>query len=76
MKQYGISYVKKDNHKTSVEGYSLYTKYYNAHCETCATDKFRFSKLYFENKDWIRTDNPSGNNFRSIWEVKKKGEKR
>ena len=60
MKQYGISYVKKDNHKTSVEGWSLYIKFLKG-----------WSEEHIEHKCKILSKN-----IRSIWEVKKKGEKR
>ena len=60
MKQYGISYVKKDNHKTSVKGWSLYIKFLKG-----------WSEEHIEHKCKILNKN-----IRSIWEVKKKGEKR
>ena len=56
MRQYGISYVKKDNHKTSFEGWSLYIKYLKG-----------WSEVHIEFKSKIPEKN-----IRSIWEVKKK----
>ena len=60
MIQFGISYVKKDNHKTSVEGWSLYTKFLKG-----------WSEEHIEQKCKIPNEH-----IRSIWEVRQKGEKR
>ena len=55
MKQFGISFVKKDNHKTSLEGWSLHTKFLKG-----------WSEEHIEQKCKIPIQN-----IRSIWEVKK-----
>ena len=55
MKLFGISFVKKDNHKTSIEGWSLYTKFLKGRSEE-----------HIEQKCKIPIQN-----IRSIWEVKK-----
>ena len=57
MKQFGISYVKKDNHKTSVEGWSLYTKRMKG-----------WSEEHIEQKCKIPNEH-----IRSIWEIDNKG---
>ena len=67
MHTYGISYVKKDSHKDSVEGYSLYVKYLKGWSEEHIEEKFKKSKLYFTCKDWISLADSNGSNIRSIW---------
>ena len=55
MKKYGISYVKKDNHKDSINGYSLYTKFLMG-----------WSEDHVEKKSKIPIKN-----IRSIWLINK-----
>jgi len=68
---FGISYVKKDNRKDSVEGYSLYVKYLKGWSEEHIEEKFKKSKLYFTNKEWISLADSNGSNIRSIWKESK-----
>ena len=67
MYRYGISYVKKDNHKDSYDGYSLYIRFYKANSEKHALSKFKKSKFYKEIPELGSCGNCS--NIRSVWKV-------
>lgn len=72
-KTYEIVYVLKDNHKDSIEGFSLFVRRYKAKNIEQAKNKFQKSKFYEPRIDYASLINTNGSNIRSIYQVK--GEK-
>tara|TARA_B000000532_G_C18629623_1_gene303470 strand:- start:371 stop:592 length:222 start_codon:yes stop_codon:yes gene_type:complete len=63
--RYGISYIRKDNHRDSFQGYSLYVRFYNATSQTNALAKFRKSRFF----EYIPELGSCGDcsNIRGVW---------
>lgn len=72
-KTYEIVYVLKDNHKDSIEGFSLFVRRYKAKNIEQAKNKFQKSKFYEPLIDYASLINTNGSNIRSIYQIK--GEK-
>tara|TARA_R100001530_G_scaffold54022_3_gene39876 strand:+ start:489 stop:701 length:213 start_codon:yes stop_codon:yes gene_type:complete len=70
MDKYGISYVKKDNHKDSYDGFSLYIRFYKAWNKEHALNKFEKSKFYKEYPE-LGGSMDGFSNVRSVWKVEK-----